>query len=227
MPRAVIPLAFGFDFPPRTRKKRNVNPRTQGFYARRRLEGRAAIGLREDHQRPAERLLQQVWYHQRLLRDRLRTLDGKRVRVLHPGFWSHEGGPDFRKAIVQFEGEPPVSGDIEVDLLSSGWHGHGHDTNPSFKNVILHVVWEGGGIKGIPTLGIKDSLDAPMNQLVVWMGTESGKGLPPELTGQCCAPLRELPEKRLRILLHDAARVRLESKATHFESRARDRKSVV
>ena len=198
-----------------------MTPRTQSFYARWRLEGRAAIGLREDHQQPAERLLQQVWYHQRLLRARLKTIEGKRVQVLHPGFWSHEGGPDFRKAIVQFEGHAPVSGDIEVDLHSSGWRGHGHDANPAFKKVILHVVWEGGGIKGIPTLEIRNSLDAPMSELVAWMGTESGKGFPPELTGKCCAPLRELPEKRLRTLLHDAARVRLESKAAHFESRAR------
>lgn len=177
--------------------------------------------MREENQRPAERLLQQVWFHQRLLRDRLRNLEGRRVQVLHPGFWSHEGGPDFRKAIVQFEGEGPVTGDIELDLHSSGWHAHGHDTNPAFKQVILHVVWEGAGIKGIPTLAIKETLDAPMSELVAWMGTESGKGFPPELTGQCCAPLRDLSEKRLRALLHDAARVRLEAKAAHFQSRAR------
>jgi uncharacterized protein DUF2851 len=198
-----------------------MNPRPQSFYARWRLEGRAAIGLREDRERPAERLLQQVWYHQRLSRDRLTTLDGRRVQVLHPGFWSHEGGPDFRKAIIQFEGESPVTGDIEVDLHSSGWHGHGHDTNPAFKQVILHVVWEGAQIKGIPTLAIKDSLDAPISELVAWLGTESGKGFPPELIGKCGAPLRDLPEKRLRTLLHEAARVRLESKAAHLESRAR------
>ena len=198
-----------------------MNSRTQSSYARWRLEGRAAIALREDNERPPERLLQQVWYHQRLLRDRLTTMDGRRVQVLHPGFWSHEGGPDFRKAIVQFEGDAPVSGDIEVDLNSSGWRGHGHDINANFKNVILHVVWEGTGIKGIPTLPIKDVLDAPIAELVTWVGTESGKGFPPELTGQCCAPLRDLPEKRLQALLHEAARVRFESKAVYFESRAR------
>ena len=148
-------------------------------------------------------------------------MEGRRVRILHPGFWSHEGGPDFRKAIIQFEGEAPVSGDIEVDLHSSGWRGHGHDTNPNFKHVILHVVWEGAGIKGIPTLPIKDILDAPIHELVTWVGTESGKGFPPELTGQCCAPLRELPEKRLRALLQEAARVRFESKAAHLAARAR------
>ena len=193
----------------------------QSFYSRWRLEGRAAIGLREDNDRPAERLLQSVWYHQRLLRDRMQTLEGRRVQILHPGFWSHEGGPDFQKAIVQFEDDAPIGGDIEVDLHSSGWHGHGHDVNANFKQVILHVVWEGTGIKGIPTLALKDILDAPIAELVAWVGTESGKGFPPELIGDCCAPLRELPEERLQALLNEAARVRFESKAAHFESRAR------
>lgn len=192
----------------------------QSFYARWRQEGRTAIGLREDNDRPAERLLQAVWYHQRLLRDKLRTLDGKRVQVLHPGFWSHEGGPDFRKAIVQFEDDAPLAGDIEVDLHSGGWRGHGHDANPNFKRVILHVVWEGSGIKDIPTLAIKDVLDASIGELVAWLGTDSEKGFPPELNGRCCAPLRELPEKRLHALLNEAARVRFESKAAHFQSRA-------
>lgn len=181
-----------------------------------------ALGLREDAERPPERLLQHVWYHQRLLRDRLVTLNGQSLKVLHPGFWSHEGGPDFRKAIIQLEGESPVTGDIEVDLHSSGWRGHGHDANANFKSVILHVIWEGSGIKGIPTLALKDRLDAPITEIVRWVGTESGKGFPPELAGQCCAPLRELPEKRLQALLHEAARVRFESKAAHLEARSRD-----
>ena len=144
------------------------------------------------------------------------------MQILHPGFWSHEGGPDFRKAVVQFEGEAPVTGDIEVDLHSSGWRGHGHDGNANFKGVILHVVWEGSGIKGIPTLQMKEVLDAPIAELVTWVGTESGKGFPPELTGQCCAPLRDLPEKRVQALLLEAARVRFQSKAAHLEARARD-----
>jgi hypothetical protein len=135
--------------------------------------------------------------------------------------WSHEGGPDFRKAIIQIGGEPPITGDIEVDLHSGGWHGHGHDATATFKHVILHVVWEGAGIKGIPTLSIKDVLDAPISELAAWVGTESGQGFPTELTGRCCAPLRDLPEKRLRALLHEAARVRFESKVAHIEARAR------
>ena len=37
-------------------------------------------------------------------------------------------GPDFRQAVVRFGDERPCTGDIEVDLRSSAWHGHGHDS---------------------------------------------------------------------------------------------------
>ena len=91
---------------------------------------------------PSERLLQAIWQHQRLQRDQLKTADGKIVRVFHPGFASVEGGPDFRGAVLQIGDETPVSGDVEIDLRPSGWRAHGHDQNPNFQNVILHVVWE-------------------------------------------------------------------------------------
>ena len=56
---------------------------------------------------PPEKLLQAVWQHQRLQRDQLKTADGKSVRVLHPGFASVEGGPDFRGAVLQIGDETP------------------------------------------------------------------------------------------------------------------------
>ena len=78
------------------------------FYAEWRERSGLVPRLREDTDPPPERLLQVVWFHQRLLRHKLVALDGRRVQVLHPGFWSHEGGPDFRGAIVQLDGEVPI-----------------------------------------------------------------------------------------------------------------------
>src|SRR5437762_2807138 len=114
------------------------------LYAQWRAQNEARLLLREQSgPLPPERLLQSIWHHQRLVREKLQTLDGKNLRVLHPGFWNREAGPDFRGAVLQFGSEPPRSGDIEIDLISSGWHSHGHDRNPNFANVILHVVWNG------------------------------------------------------------------------------------
>jgi len=205
-----------------------LNPSAGNFYAVWRNLCRSTGVLHDENGFPAERLLQAVWRHQRLRRDRLKTSDGKTVRVLHPGFVSAEGGPDFRGAVIQIGEEPPRFGDVEIDLRSHGWHAHGHDRNPNFKNVILHVVWETGApasgsarIERPPTLLIKNSLDAPLGELSLWLENESASVLPENLRGKCSAPLRELDEPQLDELLHQAARVRFEAKAAQFSARAR------
>src|SRR6266513_2704732 len=105
------------------------------FYQQWRAQNRPADILRESDEAtlPTERLVQAIWLHQRLLRDRLQTSDGKSVRVLHPGFPNRSAGPDFREAVLQFGDEPARSGDVEVDLHSSGWRTHGHDQNLEFQ----------------------------------------------------------------------------------------------
>jgi len=191
------------------------------FYVQWRERSGFAPLLREDAAPPPERLLQLVWFHQRILRDKLVTSEGQPVQVLHPGFWSYEGGPDFRGAVLQIGGEPPRSGDVEIDLTSNGWHAHGHDRNPAFKNVILHVVWEGESRNKLPTLPIKSLLDSPLNELVLWLGSEAAQAFPESLLGQCSAPLRGLPPEKLTELLHQAALVRLHGKAVRLQARAR------
>ncbi len=169
---------------------------------------------------PSERLLQAVWQHQRLLRDALALADGRRVRVLHPGFHNREAGPDFRDAIVQFGSDTPQRGDVEIDLAAGGWRAHRHDVNPNFRAVVLHVVWDGSGSDGLPTLALKSRLDAPLGELSEWFGGEdSSHG--GELAGKCCGPLHELPREQLDAILQQAALVRLQLKAAQLAARAR------
>jgi hypothetical protein len=194
------------------------------FYAGWLARDRPGQRLREEHETfPAEQLLQIIWQRQRLLRDHLVTLDGRRVRVLHPGFKNHEAGPDFRGAVVLIGGDPPLQGDVEVDLRASGWRGHGHDRNPAFKQVVLHVIWEGdrAATPDIPTLTLEGRLDAPLEELSAWLGRDSLQSLPENLRGQCSGPLRELPPEKLAELLRHAAEVRWRSKAVQFQARAR------
>ena len=149
--------------------------------------------LRDAEELPPEKLLQAVWFHQRLQRERLRLRDGRALTVLHPGFWNAAAGPDFREAVLQFGGEAPRTADVEVDLQSSGWRSHHHDTNPAYGNVALHVVWSDDRPEPLPTLELQPVLDAPLPELALWLGTESVKSLPLEFLGRCCAPLGELP----------------------------------
>lgn len=200
-------------------------PFPDNLYARWRAQRNLAPALREDESSPPESLLQAVWRHQRLRREQLTTLDGRTVRILHPGFLSREGGPDFRGAVVQFADEPPVTGDIEVDLQSAGWRAHGHDKNAAFKNVILHVLWKAtpSPLKNAtpPAVVINGKLDAPLAELNLWLNSEESETLPEKLRGQCSAPLGELAPEKLRGLLWQAAHIRFHSKAAQFQARAR------
>ena len=76
--------------------------------------------LREGHTRPTEQFLQQVWQYQRISRGTLRTTDGHRVAVQHPGFINHEAGPNFRWAFIQIGRAAPIECDLEIDLVSEG-----------------------------------------------------------------------------------------------------------
>ena len=179
--------------------------------------------LRDEEDSPPERLLQAVWQHQRLRRDQLQTVDGQPVRILHPGFRNFEGGPDFRSAVVQMGDGPARAGDIEVDLRSSGWRAHGHDRNPAFRNVILHVIWESErSLPGAPPLLLlRNALDAPLGELSLWLGGEAARTFPEANRGQCCTPLRSLEAAARLELLRQAAHVRLRSKAAQLQARAR------
>ena len=207
-------------------KQRVVFPIADTFYARRRVAFARATALFEragQPDGPSERALQSIWQHQRLRRDELKTAEGQSVRVLHPGFISVEGGPDFRGAVLQLGGEPPRTGDVEIDLRTSGWHAHGHDRNPAFKNVILQVLWDEPTRTTTtpPGLVLKDYLDAPLDELTLSLENLSLRTLPEELRGHCCAPLRALPEEKLLALLQVAARVRWQSKSAQLLARAR------
>ena len=245
--QAILPLdAFKIfvqqlDFAKRRAQKQwRVFPLTENFYADWRLRCGAANVLRDENDSPPERLLQAVWQHQRLQRDQLMTADAKAVRVLHPGFASAEGGPDFRGAVIQIGDGAPRSGDVEVDLRASGWHAHGHDRNPNFQNVILHVVWNEVGVQAAacrssgvsnnpklelqpppPMLAVSGKLDAPLAELGLWLETKSPRALPENLRGRCSPALRGLNGSRVTELLSAAARVRFQAKAAQFHARAR------
>lgn len=194
------------------------------FYAQWRAQQEAQFLLRErDCPNPPERLLQNVWHHQRLRRDDLRTVDGQPVRVLHPGFWNRGAGPDFRGAVLQFGQEEPRAGDVEIDLVAQNWQAHHHAENPEFAGVILHVVWTSGGEadKGRPMLALREFLDVPLAEMHSWAFGGASERWPETLRGACSGPLSQLDPVQAEELLRQAALVRFERKARELETRAR------
>jgi hypothetical protein len=171
---------------------------------------------------PPERLMQSIWEQQRLKRGELQTLDGHAIRILHPGWRNREAGPDFQDAVVQFAGQAPKAGDIEIDVESAGWRNHKHATNPAYEKVMLHVVWQAGKTPApLPTLVMPEYLDSPLEDLQHWLANDAKDGLSKSLQGQCSSPLKQLDEPVWRDLLGQAAMVRLQAKAAHIEARAR------
>lgn len=87
-----------------------------------------------------ERVVRCIWYGQYLAADSLTTVDGESVRVVTPGWWNVESGPDFLKAELVFGDGEVQRGDVEIHLEPSGWYQHSHQDDPAYNNVLLHVV---------------------------------------------------------------------------------------
>jgi len=172
---------------------------------------------------PPEALLQAVWQHQRLLRDQLVTQDGQRLHVLHPGFLNVEAGPDFREAVIRVGDQAPVSGDVEIDPQPGDWVTHGHGNNPAYKNVVLHIVWDGRKTIGTgkPVAAIRGKLDSPLWELNELLSGESANVLPEHLRGKCSAPLSTLSRDQLMDVLREAAHGRWLLRVQQFRARAR------
>jgi hypothetical protein len=88
-----------------------------------------------------ESFLHYLWLHQQLHAEKLRTVDGETVEVLHPGLHNHHAGPDFFNARLRI-GATQWVGNVEIHLHSSDWIRHGHQEDPAYSNCILHVVWK-------------------------------------------------------------------------------------
>jgi len=86
-----------------------------------------------------EKLLHYVWKHKILPLKALLTTDGRQVEIIDPGTQNTNQGPDFFNAKIKIDGTL-WAGNVELHLRSSDWFKHGHDSDPSYNNTILHVA---------------------------------------------------------------------------------------
>lgn len=87
-----------------------------------------------------ESLYQDIWFHGywKLYATPV-TTDGRPLEVVWPGTPNEDAGPDFSNAIVSVGGRR-WAGNVEIHLRASDWFRHGHDVDPAYRNVVLHVV---------------------------------------------------------------------------------------
>ena len=134
----------------------------------------------------------------------LRTVARQKLVVLSPGTWNLEAGPDFKNAKFELDGRI-ISGDVELHLCSSDWKRHGHERDPAYANVILHVVADDDreslrSEPSIPTLVLTRHKRIPLR-----------KRLAP--SGRCSAFFEGQSPENMRKILTDAGRRRFREKS--------------
>lgn len=88
----------------------------------------------------SELVLQRIWLQGAFDDSRLTDASERRIQIEHPGKWNRLEGPDFKDARIRIEGEL-VEGDVEIHFAQADWKKHGHDLDPNYDKVVLHVVY--------------------------------------------------------------------------------------
>ncbi len=97
---------------------------------------------RKDGDPISEKTLARLWEQRAARQEWFRTAAGARIRVIYPGREGKAAGPDFRDAILEFEGQGLVRGDVELHVRQRDWHSHGHSSDPNYNGVVLHAALE-------------------------------------------------------------------------------------
>ncbi|MAE08369.1 MAG: hypothetical protein CL661_06370 [Bacteroidetes bacterium] len=86
-----------------------------------------------------EEFLVYLWTYQ-LFKPNLISSSGEVINVISPGSRNTDSGPDFFNAKMMID-NTQWAGNVEIHVNSSDWFKHKHQTNPSYNNIILHVVF--------------------------------------------------------------------------------------
>ena len=133
-----------------------------------------------------EDFLHYVWQHKKLNLKSLKTTSREPVTLKAVGLPNVNSGPDFFNAQLSI-GTQLWAGNVEIHVKSSDWYAHHHETDSSYDNVILHVVWEHDmeiyrkDNTPIPTLELKTyvrpqtykNYNALLNQKQSWIPCET------------------------------------------------------
>jgi Protein of unknown function (DUF2851) len=166
---------------------------------------------------PSELELQARWFAGDFGKHFVSTT-GDKIDVVQFGVWNREAGPDFRDAAIRINDSEAISGCIEIDLLDRSWESHGHATNPSFESTVLHVFVERSG----RAFFTRTYSNRNVPQVCIDPATlpeAFNPNIPLARPGRCQAPLKDLPEERLRGVLDAAAQFRLRQKANRIRNK--------
>ncbi len=168
-----------------------------------------------DPPKPDELTWQSRWFSGDFGREFV-TVAGEPVRIVDFGWWNHGAGPDFRDCVVEIAG---VSrrGSIELDPSLRDWEAHGHSSNPAYNDTVLHLflTHRDGGAFFTRTAENREVPQASLDMAACDPGTDERSA--PARPGRCVKNLTALPDERVRQIMEDAARYRLERKGRRWQ----------
>ena len=118
-----------------------------------------------------EAFVQKLWFEQRFFNTNMETIDRRPIRVLKPGIWNYEEGPDFMHAEIEIDGKLQV-GDVEIHVRSSEWYAHKHHLNSRYNRVILHAVFFNDDFNLRTRL--QNNKRVPTLELLKWVAVDTG-----------------------------------------------------
>lgn len=86
-----------------------------------------------------EEFLHYLWKYGLYYKEKLTDSQDARIIVINPGMYNRDAGPDFFNARIMIAGTV-WAGNVEIHVSSSDFDIHGHQNDPAYNNVILHVV---------------------------------------------------------------------------------------
>ncbi len=143
---------------------------------------------------------------------------GDKIDIVQFGTWNRESGPDFSDAAISVNGSEPLRGCIEIDLVDRNWDLHGHSVNPAFEETVLHVFVDKSDREFFTRT--RSNRNVPQIQIDPAILPEAfSANIPLARPGRCQAPLRNLPEERVRSVLNAAAQFRMQKKAARIRAK--------
>lgn len=179
-------------------------------------------------ERVTERLVRCIWLDQLVKKNRLKTLAGRRIRIISPGWWNTGEGADFRQAEIEIE-EKRLRDEIEVHIYTSDWKGHGHHRDPRYAKIILHVaLWDDRDKKSIqdlkgrkiPQLVLSPYLSDDLATLRESISPEKYPLASSADFGSCYQKISSADPERITHFLNLAGDMRILEKAGYFRERA-------
>lgn len=171
---------------------------------------------RSEAERLDEKFFQALWNEQ-FFKPEMVLTDGSKLRVVFPGIWNLEAGPDFQRAVIEIDGETR-RGDVEIHRYERDWRQHGHNEDANYQNVILHAVWDGydtDNRQGLPPCFIiKDHLDRPWRSLSDEIRISTDYPYARQVgPGECSKYLKHVDAKKIRNMLRVGGMARFREKA--------------